>query len=305
MPGGGYKRTGMGAAVALLFAAGALVPPGASMQTERTLVGEWRTTWAPINNELFSRKGNTIGFPDRDMFFEQQGELRTGFVNREDAGPDVKPLGVWRINGNRLSATFQLWCPDTTQPCGSIVMRGEFLNGDRVRGTATVFFDEPDDKRPTGYDTLAMTFRGERLSSAIAIPESPAQPAAKEFEGRWTLRVTMPESAASATTKTFTIDVDAGSRGGKPHGRTTITDEQSRTVGGVWRQAGKFVSLAYELPCAGEGNNTCASLILLGRMKNKKRFKSGNVVVMWDTPNDRDPALFDTSKGSFSGERLQ
>jgi hypothetical protein len=27
--------------------------------------------------------------------------------------------------------------------------------------------------------------------------------------------------------------------------------------------------------------------------------------VMWDTANDRNPALYDTSNGTFKGERLQ
>lgn len=138
--------------------------PKATMQSERTLVGEWIMTSTPINDEIFSRMGNTLGFPDRDMIFEQQGELRTGVVLREDAGSNVRPLGVWRISGDRFSATFQLWCPDSSQPCGTIVMRGEFVRDDRVKGTMTAFFDESDATRPTGYDTWTFSFRGDRVS---------------------------------------------------------------------------------------------------------------------------------------------
>ncbi|HEX8185696.1 MAG TPA: hypothetical protein VF747_13115 [Blastocatellia bacterium] len=149
--------------IALLILAVSTFTPKAMMQSERTLVGEWIITSAPINNELFSRMGNTLGFPDRDMVFEQQGDIRTGVVLREDAGANVRPLGVWRVSGDRFSATFQLWCPDSSQPCGTIVMRGEFVRDDRVKGTMTAFFDESDDTRPTGYDTWTFSFKGDRI----------------------------------------------------------------------------------------------------------------------------------------------
>jgi hypothetical protein len=149
--------------IVLLILAASTFNPKAAAQVERTLVGEWIMTSTPINNELLSRMGNTLGFPDRDMVFEQEGDLRTGVVLREDAGTNVKPLGVWRVSGDRFSATFQLWCPDSSQPCGTIVMRGEFVRDDRVRGTMTAFFDEDDDTRPTGYDTWTFSFRGDRI----------------------------------------------------------------------------------------------------------------------------------------------
>jgi hypothetical protein len=28
------------------------------------------------------------------------------------------------------------------------------------------------------------------------------------------------------------------------------------------------------------------------------------VIVVWDTPNDSNPALFDTSNGTFRGDRI-
>jgi hypothetical protein len=40
-------------------------------------------------------------------------------------------------------------------------------------------------------------------------------------------------------------------------------------------------------------------------MKNGTRFKKGDVIVMWDTPNDANHAQFDTSNGSFTGDRTQ
>ena len=73
---------------------------------------------------------------------------------------------MMRVNGDRLSATFQLWCPEADSPCGSVVIRGNFLREDRVRGTMTVFFDTPDDARPTGLDTWTFNFRGDRVATS-------------------------------------------------------------------------------------------------------------------------------------------
>lgn len=135
---------------------------GALTQSERSLAGEWIITSTPINGEIFSRMGNTLGFPDRDMTFHENGDIRTGIVDREDVGSSVHPLGVWRIAGDRFSASFQLWCPDGNMPCGTVIMRGRFTDDDRIRGTMTVFFDERDPTRPTGYDTWVFSFRGDR-----------------------------------------------------------------------------------------------------------------------------------------------
>lgn len=153
-------------ALLILFVVGAVSTPKASLQVERTLAGEWIVRSTPINNELFSRKSNTLGFPDRDMFFTEDGGIRTGLVAREDAGTNVKPLGVWRLDGNRFSATFQLWCPNTETACGSIVMRGEFVRDDRIRGTMTAFFDVADEERPTGFDTWRFSFIGDRVNGS-------------------------------------------------------------------------------------------------------------------------------------------
>lgn len=131
------------------------------------MVGVWNMSFSPINGEVISRKGNTLGFPDREMTFEDIGGFQTAFVSRGELGPDVKPLGVWRLDGDRFSATFQLWCPEADQPCGAVVMRGEFLEDDRVRGSTTVFWDEEDETRPTGFDTWSMSFKGTRAQGEI------------------------------------------------------------------------------------------------------------------------------------------
>lgn len=142
--------------------------PNASMQAARSLAGEWIVTSSPINGQMFSPKGVTLGFPDRDMVFEQQGDLRTGVVLREDVGHDVRPLGVWRVMGDQFSTTFQLWCPDADGPCGSIVMRGQFARDDKINGTMTAFFDVADDTTPTGYDTWTFSFVGNRVASGAS-----------------------------------------------------------------------------------------------------------------------------------------
>ena len=148
---------------AFFILAASFFTPKAAMQSEFTLAGEWLMVSTPIDNQLFSRMGNSLGFPDRDMIFEQQGDLRTGVVLREE-GQNIRPLGVWRVKGDKFSATFQLWCPDSRFACGSVVMRGEFLRDDKVKGTMTVFFDQEDNFRPTGYDTWVFAFTGNRVS---------------------------------------------------------------------------------------------------------------------------------------------
>ena len=147
---------------AFLILVSASFTPKAVMQSEFTLTGEWLMISSPIDNQSFSRMGNSLGFPDRDMIFEQEGDLRTGRVLREE-GENVRPLGVWRVSGDKFSATFQLWCPDSRGTCGTVIMRGEFLREDKVKGTMTVFFDQEDNFRPTGYDTWVFSFTGNRV----------------------------------------------------------------------------------------------------------------------------------------------
>jgi hypothetical protein len=141
-----------------------LQAPTAKLQVEHTLAGEWLVTSSPINGQSASPKGVSLGFPDRDMVFEQQGDIRIGVVLREDVGHNVRPLGVWRVNGDQFSTTFQLWCPNEDGPCGSIVMRGHFVREDRISGTMTAFFDVFDDNTPTGYDSWTFSFVGNRIA---------------------------------------------------------------------------------------------------------------------------------------------
>ena len=148
-----------------------------------------------------------------------------------------------------------------------------------------------------------------RVASALAVvalllTTATSVLAGNELKGRWTLRITIPDAPDSTTTRTFTVTLDVVPRGESLHGRANLTDEAGRTVGAAWRQVGKNVSIAYELPCPGDG--PCASLILQGRVKGGGvLMKKGSVIVMWDTANNRNPALYDTSNGSFRGDRIE
>jgi hypothetical protein len=125
----------------------------------------------------------------------------------------------------------------------------------------------------------------------------------KKYAGRWVMTITIPESPGSRDVRSFTVNVEASPRENSLHGRMTITDAENRTVGGVWRQVNKKIFITYELPCAGD--SPCATLVMNGKMKSSNtKIKKGDVVVMWDTPADRNPALFDTSNGSFSAEKI-
>ena len=128
--------------------------------------------------------------------------------------------------------------------------------------------------------------------------------AGNEFKGRWTLRITIPEAPNSTIERTFFVTLDVSPRGESLHGRANVTDEAGKTVGAAWRQVGKELSVAYELPC--HVGAPCASLILQGRVKGGGiLIKKGTVIVMWDTKNDRNPSLYDTSNGTFRGDRIE
>ncbi len=140
------------------------------------------------------------------------------------------------------------------------------------------------------------------LFLAVATPQTFA--GGKALDGRWSVTIKIPESPFSTTKQELTLTwVVSPREANSLHGRLLITDAENRTVGGVWRQVGKKVSIAFELPCT-EGD-TCASLILLGKIKAENtKLKKGKVIVMWDTPNDQDHTFYDTSKGTFTGDRL-
>jgi hypothetical protein len=118
------------------------------------------------------------------------------------------------------------------------------------------------------------------------------------------MSLTIPVAPGSGQQRTLSLNLDVSPRGNSLHGRIVITDDQSRVFSGVYRQSGKKVSITFELPCEGDGDATCATLVLSGKIKNKIRLKGG-VVTLWDSGNLQNPALFDTSNGNFSGDRIQ
>jgi hypothetical protein len=142
------------------------------------------------------------------------------------------------------------------------------------------------------------------VTASLLLSGLPASAAGKLFEGKWRLEVTIPVAPGAKERRTFTLEVDAGPRGDSLHGRMTIRDERGRAVGGVWRQVGKRVSITFELPCS-EGE-FCASVVMIGKIKGEgfTRIKGGTVVVMWDTPNNDNYAMYDTSNGTFTGTRI-
>lgn len=140
------------------------------------------------------------------------------------------------------------------------------------------------------------------LVTVLAV--APSALASKKFEGRWAVSVTIPAAPNSGDKRTFNFTFDVGPRGESLHGRIDITDDQGRTIGGVWRQVNKKVSITFEL-CPEDGG-PCVSLVMLGKLKDSNsKIKKGDVVAMWDTENGQNPALYDTSNGSFSANRLQ
>jgi hypothetical protein len=142
------------------------------------------------------------------------------------------------------------------------------------------------------------------ISACLLFLASPVLGAGKAFDGKWRINLTLPVAPNSAEMRTFTVEMDVSPRGESLHGRMLITDEENRTVGGVWRQVGKRVSITYELPCTSEA--PCASVVLMGKMKAEfTKIKFGDVIVMWDTPNANNHAQYDTSTGTFTATRLQ
>jgi hypothetical protein len=134
----------------------------------------------------------------------------------------------------------------------------------------------------------------------------PANAGGKSFEGRWLLTITIPESPTSNNRRTLTVTLDVSPRGDSLNGRLTATDGDSRAVSGAWRQVGKRISITYELPCPDDGSAPCATLVMLGKIKGEGTIvKKGTVIVMWDTQSDTNPALYDTSNGSFNAQRLE
>lgn len=126
-------------------------------EAETALPGTWAINFiAPV-----SPKGNNFGQPHRHRFtFSNTDGQKTVFAREVE---NLRVPGAWRGTGEDFSATFEFTCPDGVT-CGTIVMRGRIDSETRLSGRIFIIWDEPDETTPTGLDTVAGTFTGERCS---------------------------------------------------------------------------------------------------------------------------------------------
>jgi hypothetical protein len=123
--------------------------------------------------------------------------------------------------------------------------------------------------------------------------------------GKWLITITIPASPGSDQKNNLTLTLNVSPMDpGSLNGRLTVVDQQNRLVSGVWREVGKMISITYEPPCEPSQTTPCATLILLGRVKGGGTIVKGQVVVEWDSADARNPALYDTDNGRFSGQLL-
>jgi hypothetical protein len=121
--------------------------------------------------------------------------------------------------------------------------------------------------------------------------------------GTWTATITIPSAPGSEQLVTSTVTFNVGARGKSLVGRMTITDDQNRIVAGVWREVGKSISITYEPVCDPTSSSPCGTLLLTGKVKPATgTIKGSRAIVIWDTKNSQNPALYDTSNGSFSAQ---
>jgi hypothetical protein len=137
----------------------------------------------------------------------------------------------------------------------------------------------------------------------VAVPPAQCQ---DPLVGAWTATITIPSGPGSKDMVTSTATFVVSPRGSSLVGRMTITDDQNRVVAGVWRNVGKMISITYEMPCDTTSSTPCGTLVLLGKVKTAAgQIKGTTAFVMWDTPDNNNPALYDTSNGSFSAQAVQ
>jgi hypothetical protein len=109
-----------------------------------------------------SPKGNVFDQPHRHRFtFSEINGQRTT-VAREVQ--NIRVPGVWRPSGQEFSASFEFTC-GAGVTCGTIVLRGKLDSETRMSGRLIIFWDSPDDRNPTGLDTVRGTFSGEKCDS--------------------------------------------------------------------------------------------------------------------------------------------
>ena len=124
----------------------------------RDLPGTWAINF--IAPEI-SPKGNRFDQPHRHRFTFSDEDGQRITVAREVL--EIRVPGAWRPAGTDFSATFEFVC-DAGVTCGSILMRGRLEDEHHMRGRIAIFYDTRDNSTPTGRDTVAGTFSGEKCN---------------------------------------------------------------------------------------------------------------------------------------------
>ena len=123
------------------------------------LIGTWAINF--VAPEV-SPKGNRFDQPHRHRFTFSDTDGQRITLAREVF--ELRVPGAWRASGHEFSATFEFVC-DPGLTCGSIVMRGRLEDEHNMNGRIIIIYDSPDSSTPTGRDTVAGTFRGEKCNS--------------------------------------------------------------------------------------------------------------------------------------------
>jgi hypothetical protein len=122
------------------------------------LLGTWAINF--VAPEV-SPKGNRFDQPHRHRFTFSDDNGQRITLAREVF--DLRVPGAWRASGHEFSATFEFVCePGLT--CGSIIMRGRLEDDHNMNGRIIIIYDSADNSTPTGKDTVAGTFRGEKCN---------------------------------------------------------------------------------------------------------------------------------------------
>jgi hypothetical protein len=156
------------ALAALLFLALSAAPNRRSLAyQDEAAVRRMLGTWAINFVVRVSPKGNDFNLPHRHKFDFVLDDGEQTVTAREIL--NIRVPGSWRLSevGDEFSATFELTCAEGVT-CGTVLMRGGFESDDHMSGRAIIFWDTLDTTTPTGYDTVAGTFTGEKCGQIRA-----------------------------------------------------------------------------------------------------------------------------------------
>jgi hypothetical protein len=150
-----------------LLAAGGMPAGGSRAQGNEQAMRRMLGTWAINFVVRVSPKGNDFNLPHRHKFDFVEDDGEQTVTAREIL--NIRVPGSWRLSetGEEFSATFELTCGEGIT-CGTVLMRGGFESDGHMSGRAIIFWDTPDDSTPTGFDTVAGTFTGEKCGDVRA-----------------------------------------------------------------------------------------------------------------------------------------